>query len=122
MVTIVKSEWHQLEKRYDIEIDEDMLSDIYPDDTEEEISQKLQDLVSGNLTVEQLEEDAIENNCWFDWNWLDEDDLWTDRKGGYEVTYEVSEGTTDEDESSEDEEEETLDELRTQLSDMMKSK
>ena len=37
MVSVVKSEWHQVEKRYGIEIDADMLTEIYPDKEEEEI-------------------------------------------------------------------------------------
>ncbi len=53
MVTIVKSEWHQVERRYAIDFDEVLLAEIYPD--------------------------------------LDEDDWWTDRKGGYDVTYKVEE-------------------------------
>jgi hypothetical protein len=90
MVTIVKSEWHQVEKRYGIDIDEDIISEIYPDFTEEEVKEVLEQLVSGEITVETLLEDAENNGVYLDFDWLDEDDWWTDRKGGYEVTYEVS--------------------------------
>ncbi len=34
-------------------------------------------------------ENGWEEGVDLDWDWLDEDDWWTDRKGGYEVTYEV---------------------------------
>lgn len=88
MVTVVKSEWHQVEKRYSAEIDEDILSEIYPDLDEEAIAKLLADLESGEESIDQVMEDA----GWdvdIDWEWLDEDDWWTDRKGGYEVTYEV---------------------------------
>jgi hypothetical protein len=89
MVQVIKSEWHSVEKRYSAEIDEDILSEIYPDADEDEIQQMLQDLESGDMSIDTVIEDA----GWdvdIDWDWLDEDDWWTDRKGGYDVTYEVS--------------------------------
>jgi hypothetical protein len=89
MVQVVKSEWHSVEKRYGIDIDECVLNDIYNDATVEEIEQKLADLENGELSIEELINDAWENNVDLDWDYLDEDDWWTDRKGGYDVTYEV---------------------------------
>lgn len=89
MVTVVKSEWHQVERRYGLDLDEDLLSEIYPDDTEEEIQAKLEQLASGELDIDTVMDDAMENDVDIDWDWLDEDDWWTDRKGGYEITYEV---------------------------------
>ena len=87
MVSVVKSEWHQVEKRYGIEIDADMLTEIYPELDEGEIEAKLADLESGEEDVETIFTDALENSVDIDWDYLDEDDWWTDRKGGYEVTY-----------------------------------
>jgi len=88
MVTVVKSEWHSVERRYSAEIDEDILSEIYPDLDEDEIAQILADLESGNTDIDTIMEDAgWEVNI--DWDWMDEDDWWTDRKGGYDITYEV---------------------------------
>jgi hypothetical protein len=89
MVQVVKSEWHQVEKRYDYELDEILLSEIYPDLSEDEIAQLLQNLESGDASIEDIIEDAWENDVDIEWNYMDEDDWWTDRKGGYEVTYEV---------------------------------
>jgi hypothetical protein len=89
MVQVVKSEWHSVEKRYGIDIDECVLNDIYNDATVEEIEQKLADLENGELSIEELINDSWENNVDLDWDYLDEDDWWTDRKGGYDVTYEV---------------------------------
>jgi hypothetical protein len=88
MVQVIKSEWHSVEKRYSAEIDEDILSEIYPDADEDEIQQMMADLESGDLSIETVMDDA----GWdvdIEWDWLDEDDWWTDRKGGYDVTYEV---------------------------------
>lgn len=85
------SEWHSVEKRYAYDIDEVTLSEIYPDDTTEDIEQKLKDLQSGDLDIEEVVNDAWENNVTIDWDWMDEDDWWTDRKGGYDVTYELGE-------------------------------
>jgi len=89
MVTVVKSEWHQVEKRYALEFDEDILSEIYPDLGEGEIAQLLKDIEEGLTDIEDVINDAWDEGVDLDWDWLDEDDWWTDRKGGYEVTYKV---------------------------------
>ena len=88
MVKVIKSEWHQVEKQYFVEIDEAFLSIIYFDATEEEIAEKMAALQSGEMTIDELEADA--EDVWYDldWEYLDED-WWTERKGGYEVTYEI---------------------------------
>lgn len=91
MVMIVKSEWHSVEKRYGFEIDESLLSQIYPDLKKKEIKEKLKELKSGDLSPDTIVEDAWEEGVDIDWEWLDEDDWWTDRKGGYDVTYELGE-------------------------------
>jgi hypothetical protein len=91
MVTIVKSEWHQVEKRYALEFDEDMLAEIYPDLDEDEIAAFLSEIESGERDIEDVINAAWENGVDFDWDWLDEDDWWTDRKGGYDVTYSLEE-------------------------------
>jgi hypothetical protein len=85
MVTVYKSEWHQVEKRYSLEVDEALLSEVYPDLDEDEIADLLE-----TFDVEELVSDALDLNITFDWNW-DDDDWWTDRKGGYEVTYDKDE-------------------------------
>lgn len=91
MVSVVKSEWHQVEKRYGIEIDADTLSEIYPDLDEDEIADKLQAIESGYTDIEEVINDAWENDIELDWDYLNNDDWWTDRKGGYEVTYSTEE-------------------------------
>lgn len=91
MVRVIKSEWHQVEKRYAAEIDEVLLSEAYPDLDEEQIGKLLAELKSGEADVETVISDAEDSGNYIDWDWLDEDDWWTDRKGGYEVTYSVDE-------------------------------
>ena len=88
MVTIVKHEWHQHDRQYAIEIDEALLSEIYPDLDEDEIAQKLADIESGDLGYEEVLDDANENDLDIEWE-FQYDDCWTDRKGGYDVTYEL---------------------------------
>jgi hypothetical protein len=88
MVTIVKHEWHQHDRQYAIELDEALLSEIYPDLDDDEISQKLADIESGELDYEEVLDDANENDVEIEWD-FQYDDCWTDRKGGYEVTYEL---------------------------------
>ena len=88
MVTVVKHEWHQHDRQYAIEIDEALLSEIYPDLDEDEIAQKLADLEAGEIDYEEVLDDANENDVDIEWE-FQYDDCWTDRKGGYEITYEL---------------------------------
>lgn len=89
MIKIVKSEWHQVEKRYGIKIDKEILTEVYPDLSSDEIDEKYESIKSGEIDADEFLADADEVGVEFDWDWLDEDDWWTDRKGGYEVTYAV---------------------------------
>ena len=94
MATIIKSEWHQVEKRYKLEITLDDVMAAY--DIDENEAQEIYDqIVAGEYDIQQFIEDAGQNNIWLDFEWMDEDDWWTDRKGGYEVTYEVYQEETD---------------------------
>ena len=85
---VIKSEWHQVEKRYAIDIDENIINEIYQDATVEEVEEVIRQLQEGELEASSVIEDAYTNDVIIDWDWLDEDDWWTDRKGGYDVTYE----------------------------------
>jgi hypothetical protein len=90
MAVIIKSEWHSVEKRYSLEFSLDDVMAAY--DVDESEAQEIYDqIVSGDLDPQQFIEDAEANNIYLDFDWLDEDDWWTDRKGGYDVTYEVIE-------------------------------
>ena len=86
---VIKSEWHQVEKRYAIDIDENLINEIYEDATVEEVEEIVRQLKDGELEASTIIEDAWTNDVTIDWDWLDEDDWWTDRKGGYDVTYEI---------------------------------
>ena len=89
MMRVIKSEWHQVEKRYAIDIDENLINEIYQDATVEEVEEIVRQLKDGELEASSVIEDAWTNDVTIDWDWLDEDDWWTDRKGGYDVTYEI---------------------------------
>lgn len=88
MVTIVKHEWHQVDSQFAYELDESTLSEIYPDLDEDEISTMLKQIENGELDVEDIINDAWDNNVEIEWD-RQYDDWWTDRKGGYEITYEL---------------------------------
>lgn len=88
MVTLVKHEWHQVDRQYAIEIDEAILSEIYPDMDEDEIATALKQIEDGEVDIETLISDAYDNNVDLEWD-HQHDDCWTDRKGGYDVTYEL---------------------------------
>jgi Zn finger protein HypA/HybF involved in hydrogenase expression len=87
MVNVVKSEWHQVEKRYGIVIDEDIIAEIYPDLDEEEIAEIMTELENGDRDITEIIDASWENDVDLNWEYLNEDDWWTDRKGGYDVTY-----------------------------------
>lgn len=90
MVAVVKSEWHQVEKRYSIEIDRDLFGEIYSDiEDEAEIDLMFNQFETGEIDVSEVIDKAFEEGVDLDFEWLDEDDWWTDRKGGYEVTYAI---------------------------------
>lgn len=88
MVTIVKHEWHSHDRQYAIELDEDLLSEIYPELNEDEISELLVQIETGYKDVDEVINDAYDNDVDIEWD-FQYDDCWTDRKGGYEVTYEL---------------------------------
>ena len=90
MVTIVKHEWHQVDVQYAIELDESLLSEIYPDLDEDDIANLLKQIEEGELDIDEVMSDAFENDVEIEWDRV-YDDWWTDRKGGYEVTYELKE-------------------------------
>ena len=88
MVTIVKHEWHSHDRQYAIDLDEDLLSEIYPDLKKKEIKKMLKDIENGDLDVEEVIDEAYNNDIEIEWD-FQYDDCWTDRKGGYDVTYEL---------------------------------
>lgn len=90
MVTLVKHEWHSVDSQFELELDEDLLSEIYPDMDEDEIAAMLKQIESGEIDIDDVMTDAFENDVELEWDRV-YDDWWTDRKGGYDVTYEVKE-------------------------------
>lgn len=88
MVTLVKHEWHQVDSQFELEFDADLLSEIYPDSSEEEINQLLVDIENGEADIDDIINAAMDNNVDLEWDRV-YDDWWTERKGGFEVTYEV---------------------------------
>ena len=91
MVSITKHEWHGVDSSYSIELSEDLLADIYPELDDEAISEKLKQIKSGEISVDDIIADAENNEIDLEWNHV-QDDMYTDRQGGYEITYELDEG------------------------------
>jgi hypothetical protein len=88
MVTIVKHEWHSHDRQYAIELDETLLSEIYPDHDEDAIAGMLKQIEDGDIDIEDVINEAWNNDIEIEWD-FQYDDCWTDRKGGYDVTYEI---------------------------------
>lgn len=79
------SEWHQVQRKYALEIDVQYIFDLHEGDkTLEECQVIFDKIAEGDMLVEDLEEVG---NFGMDWDYQDEDDWWTMRKGGFDVTY-----------------------------------
>lgn len=88
MVTIVKHEWHSVDSQFAFELDIDILAEIYPEKDEEELQVILDGVQDGTYDVEDIVNDAWNNDVEIEWE-RQYDDWWTDRKGGYDITYEL---------------------------------
>jgi len=88
MDTIVKQEWHQVDEQYAIELDEALLSEIYPDLDVGEIVSLMVRIENGEVPIEEILDDAYNNDVDIDWE-HQYSDCWTSRKGGYDVTFEL---------------------------------
>lgn len=90
MVQVVKSEWHQIERRYGYDIDRDIFGEIYCDiEDEAEIDLMFLQFENGEIPIEEVLDKADEENVELFWEWLDQDDWYTERKGGFDVTYQI---------------------------------
>ena len=88
MVTLVKHEWHHTDVQYALELDEDLLAEIYPEMSNEEVDSLLKEIENGNVDIEDVINEAENNGVELEWD-HQYDDMWTMRKGGYDVTFEV---------------------------------
>jgi len=88
MVTIVKHEWHSVDSQFAYELTEDDLSEIYPDLKKKEIKSLLKQIEKGEVDVESIIDEACEVGYDIEWD-RQYDDWFSDRKGGYDITYDV---------------------------------
>lgn len=88
MVTIVKHEWHQVDSQFAYELTTEILAEIYPDMNEDELDELLVQIETGYKDVEEVINDAWDQGVEIEWD-RQYDDWYTDRKGGYEITYEL---------------------------------
>ena len=88
MVQVMKHEWHQVDSQFLFDLTIDVLEEIYPDLKKKELKALLKEIENGEADIGQIVQDAADNNVDIEWD-RDYDDWWTERKGGYEVTYEV---------------------------------
>jgi hypothetical protein len=88
MVQVMKHEWHQVDSQFLFDLTIDVLEEIYPDLSKKELKALLKEVANGEADLEQIFRDARDNDVEIEWD-RDYDDWWTDRKGGYEVTFET---------------------------------
>jgi hypothetical protein len=86
MVTLVMSEWHEVERRLVIKVDKALIKQVYPDLTTKEVSQVLKKLEAGDKSdLAEFINDA-QSDGELEWE-HDYDDWHTMIKGGFAVTY-----------------------------------
>ena len=88
MVTLVKHEWHSVDAQFAFELDIDKLAEIYPEMKKKDLKQLMKQIENGEVDVEEIINEAWNNDVEIEWD-RQYDDWWTDRKGGYDVTYEL---------------------------------
>lgn len=88
MVTLVKHEWHSVDSQFAVELDIDLLQEIYSDKDEDELQAILDAIEDGSHDIDEIINDAYDIDVEIPWE-RQYDDWWTDRKGGYEITYEL---------------------------------
>ena len=85
VIKATMSEWHQVQRKYALEIDVERLYTLYGEEkTLEECQVIFDKLAEGKMLVEDLEDVS---DMGLDWEYQDDDDWWTMRKGGFDVTY-----------------------------------
>ena len=87
MVTVVKHEWHQVDSQFAYELTKEILEEIYPDMDEDELEELWQQVENGEADIDEILNEAWNNDVEIEWD-RQYDDWWTERKGGYDVTYE----------------------------------
>ena len=85
MTKIIKHEWHTVDSQYSFDLTLEKLQEIYPDKSDEELNELLSDIM---FNIDQVIEDALDNGIDIEWE-PEYDDWVTDRKGGYEITYDI---------------------------------
>ena len=87
MVTIVKHEWHSVDSQFAFELERELLEEIYPDMDEDELDALWEQVEAGEADLDEILNEAWNQGVDIDWD-RQYDDFWTDRKGGYDITYE----------------------------------
>lgn len=99
MVRLIKKEFHEVTVEYGLDLNDALLRQIYPDLDVEEASELPALVMGGYIPIEEMLAEADRRGVEIEWS-RDYDDWVTDRKGGYEVSYDID---TDDGESGDDE-------------------
>jgi hypothetical protein len=87
MVTLVMSEWHEVERRLTFSVDKATVKAVYPKLKAKEILEVLKKLEAGNNPeITKFVNNAAANGVELDWQ-HDYDNWYSMNKGGYQVTY-----------------------------------
>ena len=85
-IKLSKIEHHSVNYYSSIEFEYDLLEEIYPDHTKKELKEIWKQMQAGNESViADVLNDAF-GEVDIEWN-SEYEDNWTDRKGGYDITY-----------------------------------
>ena len=90
-VVLTKVEHHQVNYHYKTVLTYDQLADIYSDLEKSEIKEAWENIKNGDEhEINQLMDYAF-GEVDIEWD-MEYEDNWTDRKGGYDVTYGIEKG------------------------------
>ena len=86
MVSLFKTESHQVDVNYKVELDLELLAEIYPDLNGDELKRRFELIGTGAFAIKTLIDDAEEAEIEIEWEEVGQDN-WTARKGGFDVAY-----------------------------------
>ena len=86
MVSLFKTESHQVDVNYKFDLDLELLAEIYPDLNGDELRRRFELIETGAFAIKTLIDDAEEAEIEIEWEEVGQDN-WTARKGGFDVAY-----------------------------------
>lgn len=89
MFSLVKTESHQVDFTFQTELTVELLAEIYPDLSADELAHRIGLIEAGTWPIDTLVSDAEHQGVEIEWDEVGQDN-WTARKGGFDVAYSLN--------------------------------